>query len=191
MTPHGIPTIYNGVQYRSRLEARWAAFFDLLGWKYQYEPFELPGWIPDFLLLGAWPTLVEVKPVLEFPEDIALEIEDACLPDHELLIVGCTIPIGERPSLNNFWIDRGPFGWLGEEMEEGSVCWGDACFGRWRAGGGRFGFCHSEQSFTDRISGGYDGGCHGDIHFEWKEVLDLWNRAGNLTQWRGKQSVTT
>jgi hypothetical protein len=25
-----IPTIYQGVEYRSRLEARWAAFFDLV-----------------------------------------------------------------------------------------------------------------------------------------------------------------
>lgn len=42
------PTKYNGVQYRSRLEARWAAFFDLIGWKHEYEPIDLPGWSPDF-----------------------------------------------------------------------------------------------------------------------------------------------
>jgi len=40
--------MYNGVQYRSRLEARWAAFFDLAGWKHEYEPIDLPGWSPDF-----------------------------------------------------------------------------------------------------------------------------------------------
>jgi len=27
-----IPTLYKDVQFRSRLEAKWAAFFDLLGW---------------------------------------------------------------------------------------------------------------------------------------------------------------
>ena len=27
-----IPTTYSGVVFRSRLEARWAAFFDLCGW---------------------------------------------------------------------------------------------------------------------------------------------------------------
>jgi hypothetical protein len=42
------PTKYNGVQYRSRLEARWAAFFDLVEWKHEYEPIDLPGWSPDF-----------------------------------------------------------------------------------------------------------------------------------------------
>jgi hypothetical protein len=43
-----IPTRYGGVQFRSRLEARWAAFFDLAGWRWQYEPIDLAGWIPDF-----------------------------------------------------------------------------------------------------------------------------------------------
>jgi hypothetical protein len=45
-----IPTIYKGVQFRSRLEAKWAAFFDLLGWRWHYEPLDLDGWIPDFLI---------------------------------------------------------------------------------------------------------------------------------------------
>lgn len=58
------PTIYAGVNFRSRLEARWAAFFDLCGWKWDYEPIDLKGWSPDFLihtLIGD--VLVEVKPV--------------------------------------------------------------------------------------------------------------------------------
>lgn len=59
-----IPTMYNGVQFRSRLEARWAAFFDLCGWQWEYEPFDLNGWIPDFVLSrhSGGKTLVEVKP---------------------------------------------------------------------------------------------------------------------------------
>ena len=45
-----IPTEYKKRLYRSKLEARYAAFFDLLGWKYEYEP-HVPGivdWAPDF-----------------------------------------------------------------------------------------------------------------------------------------------
>lgn len=49
-----IETMYNGYRMRSRLEARWAIFFDTLGIKYQYEAegFELGGvrYLPDFLL---------------------------------------------------------------------------------------------------------------------------------------------
>lgn len=43
-------TFYNGVWFRSRLEARWAAFFDLIGWQWEYEPIDLVGWSPDFRL---------------------------------------------------------------------------------------------------------------------------------------------
>lgn len=32
-----IETKYNGFRFRSRLEARWAIFFDMVGLKYEYE----------------------------------------------------------------------------------------------------------------------------------------------------------
>ena len=58
-----IPTKYNGLQFRSRLEAQWAAFFDLLGWNWEYEPYDLDGYIPDFVLIFKHDNiLVEVKP---------------------------------------------------------------------------------------------------------------------------------
>jgi hypothetical protein len=47
-----IPTRYKGYHFRSRLEARWAVFFDALGvdWEYEPEGFELPSglYLPDF-----------------------------------------------------------------------------------------------------------------------------------------------
>src|ERR1700744_44402 len=93
-TIKAIPTKYNGRQYRSRLEARWAAFFDVLGWAHEYEPFDLGSWSPDFLLRG--PTgescIVEVKPLLSFDEEEALKMERAPLsPDtteRNLLLLG-------------------------------------------------------------------------------------------------------
>lgn len=50
-----IETVYNGYRFRSRLEARWAVFFDTLGIKYEYEKegFELGAagrYLPDFWL---------------------------------------------------------------------------------------------------------------------------------------------
>lgn len=50
-----IETEYKGYRFRSRLEARWAVFFDELGIKYEYEPegYDLGehGWyLPDFWL---------------------------------------------------------------------------------------------------------------------------------------------
>ncbi len=47
---NAIPTEYCGIRMRSRLEATWAAFFDLLGWSWEYEPFDLNGYIPDFFI---------------------------------------------------------------------------------------------------------------------------------------------
>jgi len=52
-----IQTRYHGYLFRSRLEARWAVFFDACGVKYEYEPegFDLGGglmYLPDFLLHG-------------------------------------------------------------------------------------------------------------------------------------------
>jgi hypothetical protein len=61
-----IETVYKGYRFRSRLEARWAVFFDTLDLPYEYEleGFELGGglrYLPDFFLpdLGVH---VEVKP---------------------------------------------------------------------------------------------------------------------------------
>lgn len=59
-----IPTRYAGATFRSRLEARWAAFFDLCAIRWVYEPIDLHGWSPDFLLsISETPIYVEVKPV--------------------------------------------------------------------------------------------------------------------------------
>ncbi|MDN7495021.1 hypothetical protein QZM89_07470 [Burkholderia gladioli] len=50
-----IETQYKGYRFRSRLEARWAVFFDALGIRWEYEPegFELgfgERYLPDFFL---------------------------------------------------------------------------------------------------------------------------------------------
>lgn len=50
-----IETYYNGYRFRSRLEARWAVFFDAFGVEYEYEPEGLivandEYYLPDFYL---------------------------------------------------------------------------------------------------------------------------------------------
>ena len=46
----GIPTTYKGIRFRSRAEACWAVFMDEIGWTWEYEPIDLDGYIPDFLV---------------------------------------------------------------------------------------------------------------------------------------------
>jgi hypothetical protein len=63
-----IETRYKGYRFRSRLEARWAVFFETLGigWEYEKEGFVLQDgtyYLPDFYIphLNLW---VEIKPAL-------------------------------------------------------------------------------------------------------------------------------
>lgn len=65
-----IETVYNGYRFRSRLEARWAVFFDAAGIQYQYEPegFQVQDtphgnirYLPDFYLPD-FDCYAEVKP---------------------------------------------------------------------------------------------------------------------------------
>jgi len=73
------PTIYNGVKYKSRLEARWAVFFDstslVPNWRYEPKTFHLKdkGWdyTPDFVFtFGGFFMHLEVKPVVPTAEYI-------------------------------------------------------------------------------------------------------------------------
>lgn len=74
-----IPTRYAGVNFRSRLEARWAAFFDLRDLKWDYEPIDFNGWIPDFVLRPIVAGEVvdvhaEIKPIFDpMPDEIGYE----------------------------------------------------------------------------------------------------------------------
>lgn len=90
-----IETSYNGYKFRSRLEARWAVFFDSLKIRYEYEPegFVLSDnicYLPDFYLpqLGVY---VEVKASFEMlTEDDIIKIDSFSMQENSqlLLIVG-------------------------------------------------------------------------------------------------------
>ena len=75
-----INTEYNDYLFRSRLEARWAVFFDSMSWEYEYEHegFELSSgkkYLPDFKLHITYgknerlSTFVEIKPTDELSEN--------------------------------------------------------------------------------------------------------------------------
>lgn len=117
-----IETSYKGYRFRSRLEARWAVFFDTLGIPYEYESqgFEINsygqdedgapderGWryLPDFYL-PATKTWVEVKGTLDG------------LPDDYLHMIACAIDWGgQLPDVGDSdWTRRGLL-WLGSIPE--------------------------------------------------------------------------
>lgn len=109
-----IETRYAGFRFRSRLEARWAVFFDHAGlwvpWRYEVEGLRLPDgrqYLPDFEL---GPFMVEVK-----GEDARLEHErmEAVVEaaDRPLLVLGDMPRPGDK-GLHVFWcVNRAPTAW--------------------------------------------------------------------------------
>jgi hypothetical protein len=85
-----IPTTYRGTYFRSRLEARWAATFDQLGWYWEYEPdgVDMDGvrYLCDFWLphQRCW---VEVKGPTNDRLDKTNQLRKA-VPDHDLVVIG-------------------------------------------------------------------------------------------------------
>ena len=110
-----IETRYAGCHFRSRLEARWAVFFDALGIRWEYEPqgFELPTWryLPDFWLPQSevW---IEVKGHNPNQSDITKLCElaaEVCRQRQRCRMLG---PIPRRTSSFSELID-GSAGWDG------------------------------------------------------------------------------
>lgn len=81
-----IETPYKGFLFRSRLEARWAVFMDVLGlkWKYENDGYDIEGikYLPDFFVnhpigIEGWGFWVEIKPTplndkeIEFFDNVA------------------------------------------------------------------------------------------------------------------------
>lgn len=190
-----IPTTYNDVQFRSRLEARWAAFFDLCGWQWEYEPFDLNGWIPDFMLRGAKTnTLVEVKPLdwnvpteSHFTDETEITSYLRSFPDlakvfdksdHEVLICGACLPADPR-----FYSygDDPPFAAFAVELCGPSFALFDYCDAQRLCD-----FYSGHGDYRHRISGEYDGDHHLYCSNRTQNILNSrWKRAGNVVQWKG------
>ena len=109
LNPEQTPVIteYGGVTFRSQLEARWAAYFDRHGIAWKYEPARFDGWVPDFrLVLEGVEAYAEVKPVTEFPMDVAERVVNSGLKG-DILILG----LGSRHA----WRYRGD-GWTPAQL---------------------------------------------------------------------------
>jgi hypothetical protein len=111
-----IETIYNGYRFRSRLEARWAVFFDTLGIKYEYEKegFDLgkAGWyLPDFWLpeYDSWIEIKGDKPT----EEEQLKIASLTYSNKKHLgIILTKIPEHGKHSEGYVWWNKKHVGYL-------------------------------------------------------------------------------
>ena len=115
-----IETEYKGYRFRSRLEARWAVFFDACGAEWEYEPegFDLGNglyYLPDFLLHNVWAKnyyfgdlWIEVKGKMKISD--AIKIQTFCRKA-PIIVLG-NIP--DDNSTNDFFT---------------RMCWGEQSYG--------------------------------------------------------------
>lgn len=182
------PTTYRGVAFRSRLEARWAAFFDQAGWRWQYEPGDYEGWSPDFALIGDHQVvMVEVKPI-EWTQSLkaahaavsAREDLDKVRRqlDREVLVLG-SYPIGLTDY--GYWTPREHFlgiFWHATQDEGGGTDGAVLTTNPDQS----WDIAAHTGSYHNRLSGYYDGNLEnspppGSVHHRWGE-------ASRLTQWK-------
>lgn len=185
MKRQGIPTVYRGIEFRSRVEARWAAMFTNLGWSWEYEPVDADGYIPDFLVQGGKPMFVEVKAAISHQDYMdATPKAEALVPyGTDVLIVGAS-PFPLMPGGFNNEPDYTPAGVLGEHHDSGILCWSS---GNWIVcrNCNRVSVFHSLNSFQGRPCGCYDGD-HFLGHPPIEAIRTAWNRATNDVKWRGR-----
>ena len=140
-----IPTLYKGILFRSRLEARVACFLDSYSLVWDFEPLDLKHYIPDYVVEFPWgPTLLECKPAVR-----ANEFKPACRKITRSGWTGPAIVLGSQLSLAPD--DRADLTMVGSlAAEEGGwsrvgrarwpALWGeypfmDGLFDRWIAAG--------------------------------------------------------
>lgn len=174
----GIETLYRGTRFRSRAEARWAAFFDCLGWRWQYEPVDLDGYIPDFIVAFRRSTLIEVKGGV-LPQNLTGS-EQTAMALSKVEVSGWDGPslvVGSGPcfSANSFPL-IGVFATTGgEESRDASIFRCGAC--------GSVSLVAIDGSWACRMCGAYDGDRY--VTSIEDESLSMWAHACNATQWRG------
>lgn len=200
-----IATQLNGIEYRSRLEARWASFFTRMGWEHTYEPFDGDGYIPDFLIHGEQPLLVEVKPATTRAEyEAAIEKATKGLAahwTHDILIVGVT-PLPKIGDSFGWGTSHAAAGLLGEHLprtmpplsrSEAMARLGYRETAGWSFEVGRWITCtcchrnavfHEELSYTSRPCGHYDGDGHLG-YLPKRNITEAWAAACNDVKWRG------
>ena len=177
----GIPTMHNGIKYRSLLEAKWASFFTRIGWQFEYEPFEGNGYIPDFVILGESPMAVEVKPAVSWKELHAHASKVGAglsgVWNHDAVIVGAS-PITLKTDHGEAAI-----GWLGERDAQGF----DFAAGAWTGCPkcGQWAVSHEWSSYARRPCSHYDGSPGWISEGENDALVKHWKRACNEVQWRG------
>jgi hypothetical protein len=187
------PMVYEGINFRSKLEARWYFFMKNLGWNIEYEPDieGIVGWIPDFLILGkGTKVLLEVKPfqtLSDFEGDYASKtinkIENSLknIKVDAILLVGSSLNLRKADCGGNLSFIGGK---IIRKLSNDIEFYNDNFSYTDRPGGNfRVGVCDELCWYHDVINDNHDGGY--DLSEENKDfIYECWNRAGSKLQWK-------
>lgn len=161
--------------------------FDLLAWSWEYEPLDLAGYIPDFVIKFERPLLVEVKPItlLDGPSFADKQKIDAGESDIEVLILGAVLHESSFDVIAGWTLRHD---WCSADAGE-LVC--DQTALSWYRD-----HWTPVRSFPySAFDGCRAGGCrptdhnyvHRGIHFDDRvRLIQLWREAGNRVQWRSR-----
>lgn len=167
-------TQYGRTLFKSRLECRWAIFFDILGWSWKYEPKVDRYYRPDFLIRNKDRYFfIEVKPIDQFDlsrfnahkaEMFARKHFNADKLDN-FVFVGLS---PSRPKQDYCPIDNAVlFGW---NVNGDEIIFRDAN----RSSKLLYDICNSLMSYEGILTGQYDGDT---ININEAVIYNYWNEA--------------
>ena len=191
-TTRAIPTIgARGLHFRSRLEAQWSFVFTELNWNWEYKPYDLNGYIPDFIVTfeDGNELLVEVKGIMnawdkeEECEEYILKIKNSGWTK-KYMIVGGNVGIGKFSKNGGNGVSLGIVGCFDLdgvdyyncifpvlEVHRDDDTWSIIC----------------DESDSDGYDMGLNNGVilhHSTRHPETAELFqEIWTKSKNATQW--------
>jgi len=161
MIPAVPTTGVQGIRFRSRLEARWAAWLSFCGWPFAYEPdLNLRGWIPDFAITAGGGLFVEVKPAITL----------AGLVEHRARIEGSGVVAQVWLVGAAFALAKGPQPVLGWRGFAGGDTLGGKTVWHWQPA-----YLEELKLLVDQPS-----------PLDFKNAQRFWIAAGNDHQWRAR-----
>jgi hypothetical protein len=119
-----IETRYKGYRFRSRLEARWAVFFEAarIAWEYEKDGYKIKGWayLPDFYL-PEHEAFFEVKGALDYDESLLQGLAD--LTGKQVILAVGNIPPSDHSDED--WSGFRTFFPGGDTEDDSALVWGD------------------------------------------------------------------
>ena len=193
----GIPTIgARGLQFRSRLEAQWSYVFTELNWNWEYEPYDLNGYIPDFIVVFANGNelLIEVKSIMNVwdkEKECKAYIDKIFNSGWQkmFMIVGANVGLGKYSANGGDGVSLGIVGGSHDDVDDDGRIWTlpypvielNNSDNSWSIisddsdrDGYDLGLNNGEQIYSNR---------HDDTPAIFQQI---WTKSKNMTQWKKK-----